>query len=236
MTERSELLTSADPLAGSPWSDSDTVAGFARSAPNATLMRVADAEWQAGARLALDIGCGAGRNAVPLARVGWTVLGCDLSRPMLAAAVTRARGETLGVGHTAFVLASMDALPAADGRFDLVIAHGIWNLATSAREFRRAVHEAARAARTGAALFVFTFSRNTLRADAVPVPGEPFVFTAFSGRPQCFLTAEQLISEFARTGFSLDPRYPLNEHNLPRPGTLTTNQTPVIYEGVFRRR
>jgi SAM-dependent methyltransferase len=235
MTKRSEPVASEDPLAGSLWSDSRTVAGFTRSAPNATLMRLADAEWRAGARIALDIGCGAGRNAVPLARVGWAVLGCDLSRPMLTAAVARAIGET-PVGHTAFVLAPMDELPAADGRFDLVIAHGIWNLATSAREFRRAVHEAARAAKTAAAVFVFTFSRNTLRADAVPVAGEPFVFTAFSGRPQCFLTAEQLISELARAGLSLDPRYPLSEHNLPTSGTLTSNQTPVIYEGVFRRR
>ena len=235
MTKRSEPVASDDPLAGSLWSESGTVDGFARSAPNATLMRLADAEWQAGARIALDIGCGAGRNAVPLARAGWAVLGCDLSRPMLAAAVARAIGEA-PVGHTAFVLAPMDALPVKDGRFDLIIAHGIWNLATSAREFRRAVDEAARAARTGAALFVFTFSRNTLRADAVPVTGEPFVFTAFSGRPQCFLTAEQLISELARAGLSVDPHYPLNEHNLPRPGTLTTNQTPVIYEGVFRSR
>jgi len=231
----SEPLAGDDPLAGSFWSESGTVAGFARSAPNATLMRVADTEWQAGARVALDIGCGAGRNAVPLAQAGWTVLGSDLSAPMLAAAATRAIVKT-PVGQTAFVLAPMDALPAADDRFDLVIAHGIWNLAPSAGEFRRAVHEAARAARTGAAVFVFTFSRNTLSADAVPVAGEPFVFTTFSGRPQCFLTAEQLISELARAGLSLDPRHPLNEHNLPRPGTLTTKPTPVIYEGVFRSR
>lgn len=130
----------------------------------------------------------------------------------------------------------MDQLPAAGGCFDLVIAHGIWNLAASAREFRRAVREAARVARAGAALFVVTFSRNTLRVDAAPLAGEPFVFTAFSGRPQCFLTAAQLISELKSAGLFLDPTYQLNEHNLPRPGTLATNQTPVIYEGVFRSR
>ena len=64
------------------------------------------------------------------------------------------------------------------------VAHGIWNLATSSAQFRLAVREAARAA--GAALFVFTFSRSTLAPDAHPLPGEPFVFTGFSRRPQCF--------------------------------------------------
>src|SRR3954469_1661276 len=34
----------------------------------------------------LDIGCGAGRNALPLARLGWNVVGTDLSWPMLCAA------------------------------------------------------------------------------------------------------------------------------------------------------
>ena len=52
----------------------------------------------------------------------------------------------------------------------------------------RAVDEAARVAKPGAGLFVFTFSRHTLPAETLPVAGEPFVFTQFSGEPQCFLT------------------------------------------------
>jgi hypothetical protein len=42
------------------------------------------------------------------------------------------------------------------------------------------------------------------------------------------------VSELAASGFVRDSRYPLNEHNLPRSGALTTGRTPVIYEGVFR--
>jgi 2-polyprenyl-3-methyl-5-hydroxy-6-metoxy-1,4-benzoquinol methylase len=38
---------------------------------------------------ALDIGCGAGRNAIPLARLGWNVVGTDLSWPLLCAAANR---------------------------------------------------------------------------------------------------------------------------------------------------
>jgi hypothetical protein len=46
-----------------------------------------------------------------------------------------------------------------------VVAHGIWNLARTTTEFRRAIAEAARVARPGACLFVFTFSRTTLAPD-----------------------------------------------------------------------
>jgi hypothetical protein len=81
--------------------------------------------------------------------------------------------------------------------------------AVAAREVRRPIAEAARVARPGAGLFVFTFSRATLAADDRPVPGEPFVFTQFAGEPQCFLTEAELVDELLRGG-------------------------PVIYEGTFR--
>jgi hypothetical protein len=116
-----------------------------------------------------------------------------------------------------------------------VIAHGIWNLARSAAQFRQAVDEAARVARSGAGLFVFTFSRNTLPADATPIAGAPFVYTQFSGEPQCFLTEDQLDAELARGGFRRDASIPLREYNLPKPGALPTASGPVAYEAAFRR-
>ena len=182
---------------------------------------------------AIDIGCGAARNAVPLALSGWKVLGIDLSTPMIAAAARRASTEAPD-GHLQVAVAPMDQIPAADGSFDLIVAHGIWNLAASATEFRSAVREAARVARPGAALFVFTFSRSTLPPDARPVAGEAFVFTQFSGQPQCFLTDRQLLAELADAGFVPEIGVPLVEHNRPAPGALRGN-APAIYEGLFRR-
>jgi len=185
-------------------------------------------------RRVLDIGCGAGRNAVPLARLGWNVVGTDLSWPMLCAAASRTHEHGLG-DRLHVVLAPMERIPARDRTFDLVIAHGIWNLARSAAQFRRALDEAARVAKPGAGLFVFTFSRNTLPAQVAPVAGEPFVFTQFSGEPQCFLTEAQLDAELNRVGFVRDASVPFHEYNLPKPGTLMGSKAPVIYEAAFRR-
>jgi ubiquinone/menaquinone biosynthesis C-methylase UbiE len=222
-----------NPLEGTAWNEAGTVAGFVQSPPNQTLIRVARAEISAHNTRLLDIGCGAGRNAVPLAKQGWTVTGVDLSWPMLYAASARAHLElpdrALGLVH-----APMEQLPIRSGSMDLVVAHGIWNLARSSAEFRTAIREAARVSRRGALLFVFTFSRTTLAEDAAPVAGEEFVFTQFSGTPQCFLTSEQLIDELHKEGFAPNPLAPFTEHNRRSSGARRIGGPPVIYEGTFR--
>jgi ubiquinone/menaquinone biosynthesis C-methylase UbiE len=219
------------------WSSPEVVAKFASSAPNARLMRFAASELSRrrdDVRL-LDIGCGAGCNAVPLARMGWNVLGVDLSPPMLEAAKQRAQEQAL-TDHLQFQHAPMDNLPVENQRCDLVVAHGIWNLARSSAEFRRAVREAARVARSGAALFVFTFSRHTLSAHTEPIPGEPFIFTQFSGEPQCFLTKQQLVEELAATGFIQEPGEAIIEYNRTDSAAAAGETArPVLYEGIFRR-
>ena len=218
----------------SPWSAPGMVAGFAQSPPNPVLIEFAAQLQASGGRRAVDIGCGAARNAVPLAMAGWNVFGVDDSPPMLRAAAERARANALR-GTVRLAVGRMDGLPVASTCADLVIAHGIWNLARSSDEFRRGVAEAARIARPGAALFVFTFSRNTLPPYVAPVAGEHFVFTQFSGEPQCFLSHGELLLEMERAGFLPDPSVPLRELNrtagMLRPGTV-----PVILEAAFRRQ
>ena len=219
-----------DPLAGTAWSDASTVAGFVQAPPNHRLIDYATGLPRGrGPLRVLDIGCGAGRNAVPLAERGAVVVAADLSEPMLRAALTRRRG-----GGLQFALAPMDALPVKDRAFDLIVAHGVWNLARSDDELRRAIREAARAADRGARLFVFTFSRRTLPPGARPVTGEQYVFTQFSGQPQVFLTWDQLIDQLATAGFIADPDLPLRELNLPPPGQVRISGAPIIFEGGFR--
>jgi ubiquinone/menaquinone biosynthesis C-methylase UbiE len=215
------------------WEDPRTVAGFVTSPPNEQLLSFARERLiQSGSATCLDIGCGAGRNAGPLADLGYHVVGTDLAMPMLAAARERFQNQT----NVELIRAPMTQLPFPDGMFDLVVAHGIWNLAQSGTEFRAAVAEAARVARPGAALFLFTFSRHTLADDATPDAGESFVFSSWNGEPQCFLTEAQILAELRHAGFVREATAPLTEYNLPRPGTIRAGGPPVIYEGTFVRR
>ena len=53
----------------------------------------------------LELGCGTGRVAIPLARKGFEVTGVDVSQAML-----ESRGETVEVGDSGLVLPQLDAL------------------------------------------------------------------------------------------------------------------------------
>jgi SAM-dependent methyltransferase len=222
------------PIVDSPWDRPETVAGFTTTPPNQELLQFAREElhrvrWGR----ALDLGCGAGRNALPLARQGWQVLALDRSSPMLRESARRVHEEGLA-RRCQLSQAAMDHLPVSSRSCDFLVAHGIWNLATSGTEFTAALHEAARVAKPGAGLFVFTFSRTTLPDDARPIDGESFVFTDFSGQPQCFLTEQQLIEILAHVGFAPDPAVPLVELNRPTRGAFRVGRVPVIYQGAFR--
>jgi len=217
------------------WEDPRTVAGFVSGAPNEQLLAYARRFLDPSRTVrCLDLGCGAARNALPLAALGFHVTGTDLSMPMLVAA--RERAEREGASLPAeFIHAPMAPLPFEDATFDLVVAHGIWNLARSGAEFRAGVAEAARVARPGAGLFVFTFSRHTLADDAQPDANETFVFSSWNGEPQCFLSEAQLLEELGGVGFTRDAEGPLTEYNRPAPGAVRISGPPVIYEGTWTR-
>src|SRR3954452_21664589 len=136
-------------MSDSPWNEPSTVEGFVRSPPNGTLLQVAARELRGSGRL-LDIGCGAGRNALPLATSGWEVIGTDASEPMLKAAAARVADAALG-RRVRLVRASMHELPLSPDSFDFIVAHEIGKHARTGCEFRCSAEEAARVARTGCA-------------------------------------------------------------------------------------
>jgi ubiquinone/menaquinone biosynthesis C-methylase UbiE len=89
----------------------------------------------------LDVGCGAGRVAIALARLGYRASGLDLSEGMVDTARSLAADEGLDV---AFVVGDARALPYPDDRFDAAVfaCNGIGHLPladqqAAAREMQR---------------------------------------------------------------------------------------------------
>ncbi len=72
----------------------------------------------AGARV-LDVACGTGNVAVPLARGGAVVTGVDLAPTLLVQARERAEGEGLAIS---FDEGDAEALPYGEGSFDAVVS------------------------------------------------------------------------------------------------------------------
>ena len=67
----------------------------------------------------LDVGCGTGNQAIPAARTGAMVTAVDIAPNLLAQARQRAEAEKL---HVDFREADVEALPFADGKFDVVFS------------------------------------------------------------------------------------------------------------------
>ncbi len=71
-------------------------------------------------RIAVDLGCGTGRNLIPLAEQGWRVVGVDLSHAMLGE--YRSKAQSVGQSDAVAVRANMAHLECfADGFADAVL-------------------------------------------------------------------------------------------------------------------
>jgi demethylmenaquinone methyltransferase/2-methoxy-6-polyprenyl-1,4-benzoquinol methylase len=119
---------------------------------------------------ALDVCCGTGDLAFALARRGAQVVGLDFSPAMLAVAEGRAKSEVrnpksersrreapqIASDPPQFVPGDAQALPFADGSFDIVtVGYGLRNLAS----WEAGLREMQRVARPGGRLLVLDFGK-----------------------------------------------------------------------------
>lgn len=100
----------------------------------------------------LDIGCGAGRHSLLLARAGHRVTGTDISSEGLRHASARLEADGFAA---ALHVADMRSLPFDEASFDAVVSYGVFNYGDS-RDFQAAVNEAYRVLRPGGWLLTVT--------------------------------------------------------------------------------
>jgi 2-polyprenyl-3-methyl-5-hydroxy-6-metoxy-1,4-benzoquinol methylase len=100
----------------------------------------------------LDIGCGAGVDSLLAARLvgaSGEVLGIDLTSEMIRKA--NANKETMDINNVDFQVTSVQGLAGMDGRFDLIVSNGVFNLIPEKRE---AMAATMRLLKPGGKLFV----------------------------------------------------------------------------------
>jgi ubiquinone/menaquinone biosynthesis C-methylase UbiE len=115
-----------------------------------------------GARI-LDIGCGTGRHAVALARLGHEVVGVDRAPAMVRAAREKARRRRVAT-RARFVLGDARALPVRDASFHVALSlcEGAFGACDARGADVALLREAARALRPGGALVLVALDRSWL--------------------------------------------------------------------------
>ena len=185
------------------WEQPDVVERFAGREPDHRLVRLAG-ELEPGATRVLDLGCAGGRNAVFLAERGFDVWAMDASRAMVER--TRLRlVPALGTGLAArrARVGRMDDLSAHPAAFfDLVVALGIYHLASTRREWERAIDETARVLKPGGMALVnqFTPEVDLTGSGVRPVEGEPDVYEGMPSGRAVLLDAASLDAEMSARG------------------------------------
>lgn len=190
------------------WERPDVVAQFAARDADRRLMELVADYRDPGATRVLDLGCAAGRNAVPLAERGFDVHALDSSAAMVEE--TRRRlapilGEDEARGRVS--VGRMDDLSSfGDASFDLVVALGILHNAASWPEWQRSMAEAVRVLRPGGRMLVAHFSPETDPAGTGmrPVAGQPHLFDGLHGARVTLLGEAELDAEAAHFGLVPD--------------------------------
>jgi tellurite methyltransferase len=168
--------------------------------PEAEVVATAGKLHAAGARVALDIGCGIGRHALALAGLGYRVTAIDGSESGLAFGAADAARRGLNVD---FRQAPMTMLPLPDGSCDYVLA---WNVIYHGNRavVDRCVQEIARVLKPGGTYQGTMLSKRNRRYGlGREVSADTFVIDAESDKahPHFYCDARTLVEIFS--GFEI---------------------------------
>ncbi|MDD2753115.1 MAG: class I SAM-dependent methyltransferase [Candidatus Portnoybacteria bacterium] len=134
----------------------------------------------------LDIGCGGGRNAELLVKLGFDVYACDCAGAMVRFTKKRI-AKISGKMARNIVSAPMTSLPYPDGFFDYAVSIGTYHNACSFQELRTAFSETARILKSGGKLVLAVFSSKTTSDKLKKAKDKKFVYLRASGRPSVLL-------------------------------------------------
>lgn len=162
----------------------------------------------------LDIGCGGGLLAEPMARLGANVTGIDATGPAIEAAVEHANQMGLAINYQCCMAEDLAAQCSAnENKFDLIYASEVIEHVTDRNLFARSI---ATMLAPGGTVVITTINR-TLPALAFAKFALEYVVRlvpAGTHDPAKFVRPAELVAEFAVCGINLDDMVGF----APRPG------------------
>ena len=158
----------------------------------------------------LDIGCGGGLLAEPMARLGATVTGIDVTAPAIAAASAHAAAMRLAIDYHTI---TAEDLAATDARFDVIYASEVIEHVTNRPAFIAAI---ARMLKPDGVVVITTINRSLRALLLAKIALEYVVRLVPAGThdPKKFVRPDELRAEFAAAGILLDDMVGF----APRPG------------------
>lgn len=186
------------------WEEQEQVERFAARDPDHRLVKLIEGYHDPPRTRVLDIGCAGGRNADFLASRGFDLFAVDASSAMIQR--TRERvAAVLGKKEAQRRVrrATMEDLSEFESaNFDLIIALGVFHIATTRKQWHGALSEAARVLAPGGLMLVSVFGNRTnpTGKGITPVPGEPNVYEGLSSGRHYLVGPEELDAEMARRG------------------------------------
>jgi ubiquinone/menaquinone biosynthesis C-methylase UbiE len=153
---------------------------------------------QVGSKTVLDLGCGAGRHAIFLARAGFQVTGLDVSETALAE--LHGRLAKAGLANVSLVKHEMSELPFIDGSFDALVSTNVLHHGRGS-EIKRALSEVHRVIKRNGVAFVVTLSKKDFRyGHGKRLEPDTYLFTEGDeqGIVHHFFSEEELLSYFGQ--------------------------------------
>lgn len=199
------------------WEEQEQVERFAAREPDHRLFALIEHYSDPADTRVLDIGCAGGRNTAPLAARGFDVFAIDISAAMVQRTrerVAATLGEEEAVRRVRRApMEDLSGFESAD--FDLVIALGVFHVATTGEQWDDALSEATRVLAPNGLLLVSVFSSRTdpTGKGIVPVPGERHVYEGLRSGRHYLVEAEELDIELTRRG--LEPAEPTDTVVVP---------------------
>ena len=172
----------------------------------------------------LDLGCGGGFMAEPLAQRGARVIGVDPSAPAIAAAARHAKESGLSIDYR---VGTGEQLPVADGAVDIVLCVDVLE---HVRDLDAVIGEIRRVLKPGGLFLFDTINRTWLSKLVIVTLGEVVLRLGPRGThdPALFIKPEELRAKLERQGFTVAASLGgIGPRGLDRRGDVTFGAWPT---------